>query len=169
MTGEKGYTGIDGFRLIAAALVVAIHTSPLLLWGETADFVLTGVIARIAVPFFFMTSGFFLFAGRGGERERLKSLLGKTAKIYGFAMLFYLPLNVYTGYFSTGPLLPTLLRDVLIDGTVYHLDIPPAPFLVCTPVQHSGWDGTVDLGQLTLYDSQGTDITDRYNLSGGGI
>lgn len=85
MTGEKGYTGIDGFRLIAAALVVAIHTSPLLLWGETADFVLTGVIARIAVPFFFMTSGFFLFAGRGGERERLKSLLGKTAKIYGFA------------------------------------------------------------------------------------
>lgn len=77
MTGEKGYTGIDGFRLIAAALVVAIHTSPLLLWGETADFVLTGVIARIAVPFFFMTSGFFLFAGRGGERERLKSLLGQ--------------------------------------------------------------------------------------------
>ena len=59
--------------------------------------------------------------------------------------------------------------DFRIDGTVYHLDIPPAPFLVCTPVQHSGWDGTVDLGQLTLYDSQGTDITDRYNLSGGGI
>lgn len=126
MTGEKGYTGIDGFRLIAAALVVAIHTSPLLLWGETADFVLTGVIARIAVSFFFMTSGFFLFAGRGGERERLKSLLGKTAKIYGLAMLFYLPLNVYTGYFSTGPLLPTLLRDVLIDGTVYHLWYLPA-------------------------------------------
>lgn len=29
VTGEKGYTGIDGFRL-AAVLVVAIHTSPLL-------------------------------------------------------------------------------------------------------------------------------------------
>lgn len=41
-------------------------------------------------------------------------------------MLFYLPLNVYTGYFSTGPLLLTLLRDVLIDGTVYHLWYLPA-------------------------------------------
>lgn len=52
---------------------------------------------------------------------------------------------------------------------MYHLDIPSAPFLVCTPVRDSGWDGTVDLDQLTLYDSQGADITDRYDLSGGGI
>ena len=58
---------------------------------------------------------------------------------------------------------------LVFDGRVYHLDIPPAPFLVCTPVRDSGWDGTVDLGQLTLYDSQGADITDRYDLSGGGI
>ncbi len=126
MTGEKGYTGIDGFRLAAAVLVVAIHTSPLLVLGETADFVLTGVIARVAVPFFFMTSGFFLFSGYGGGREKLKGLEIRTAKIYGLAMLFYVPLNVYTGYFAAEPLLPVLLRDVLVDGTVYHLWYLPA-------------------------------------------
>ncbi|XID91694.1 serine racemase VanT catalytic subunit [Paenibacillaceae bacterium WGS1546] len=42
--------GIDRFMLIAALLVVAIHTGPLFDLDPYADFVLTGIIARIAVP-----------------------------------------------------------------------------------------------------------------------
>ena len=75
----------------------------------------------------------------------------------------------YLVFGGRNPLQEIAGADFRIDGRVYHLDIPPAPFLVCTPVHDSGWDGTVDLGQLTLYDSQGADITDRYDLSGGGI
>ncbi len=51
--------GLDIFRLIAAFLVVAIHTSPLSSLNETADFILTRIIARIAVPFFLMVTGYF--------------------------------------------------------------------------------------------------------------
>ena len=64
MRRARAYTGIDAFRMVAALLVVAIHTAPLGDVNPTADFILTRVIARVAVPFFFMTSGFFLF-GRG--------------------------------------------------------------------------------------------------------
>lgn len=75
----------------------------------------------------------------------------------------------YLVFGGRNPLQEIAGADFRIDGRVYHLDIPPAPFLVCTPVRDSGWDGTVDLNQLTLYDSQGVDITDCYDLSGGGI
>lgn len=44
--------GLDRFRLAAALLVVAIHTSPLTCLSPKADFLLTRVLARVAVPFF---------------------------------------------------------------------------------------------------------------------
>ena len=58
--GKKEFGGIDCFKVIAALLVVAIHTSPLTCFGGNADFVLTRILARTAVPFFFMVSGYFL-------------------------------------------------------------------------------------------------------------
>ena len=59
MKNQKEYGGIDIFRIIAAILIVAIHTSPLSSINSTADFLFTRIIARVGVPFFFMTSGFF--------------------------------------------------------------------------------------------------------------
>lgn len=110
MRQRQAYTGIDIFRWAAAFLIVAIHTSPLASFSETGDFVLTRVIARVAVPFFLMTSGFFLLGGSrretgglsagGRGEEKLWRFLQKTAVIYGAAILLYLPLNIYNGYFS---------------------------------------------------------------------
>ena len=56
----RSYKGIEVFRVAAAFLVVAIHTSPLGSYGLTANFILTRVFARVAVPFFFMATGFFV-------------------------------------------------------------------------------------------------------------
>ena len=49
----------DWFRVVCAVLVVTIHTSPLETVSPDADWLLTRVIARIAVPFFFMATGYF--------------------------------------------------------------------------------------------------------------
>ncbi len=57
MSKRNAYPGIDVFRMIAALLVVAIHTSPLSSASAVGDFLLTRVTARVAVPFFFMASG----------------------------------------------------------------------------------------------------------------
>ena len=57
---SRTYPALDRFRLLAAVLVVCNHTSPLEDLSPTADFLLTRVLARIAVPFFLMVSGYFL-------------------------------------------------------------------------------------------------------------
>ena len=50
---------IDMFRIVAAALVIIIHTGDIPFLGESGNLLLSGVIARIAVPFFFAVTGFF--------------------------------------------------------------------------------------------------------------
>jgi serine/alanine racemase len=95
----KEYGGIDYFRIIAALLIVAIHTSPLASISNIADFILTRVIARVAVPFFFMTSGFFLFSNGSAKEEKIKRFLKKTSVIYLVTIVLYIPINFYAGYF----------------------------------------------------------------------
>ena len=125
MTQTGGYPALDAFRLIAAILVIAIHTSPLSDISSAADFILTRIIARIAVPFFFMTSGFFLFKD-GTDKEKLKTFLKSTAILYAVSIILYLPVNIYSGYFSTDMLLPNIIKDLIFDGTFYHLWYLPA-------------------------------------------
>lgn len=128
MNVRKSYAGLDWFRLIAAFLIVAIHTSPLVSYSRTADFILTRVIARVAVPFFFMTSGFFLISRYGGT-GRLKVFLKRTALIYAAAIILYIPINIYNGYFAADNLLPKIIKDLVFDGTFYHLWYLPASML----------------------------------------
>lgn len=52
--------GLDDFRVPAALLVIAIHTGPLLSISPAANYLLTDILARLAVPFFFAVSGWFL-------------------------------------------------------------------------------------------------------------
>ena len=56
---------LDCFRPLAAALVAAIHTSPLSNYTDLGDFLLTRVLGRVAVPFFLMVSGYFLARSPG--------------------------------------------------------------------------------------------------------
>ena len=126
MQQKETYPGIDCFRLWAALLVVAIHTSPLAMFGGTGDFILTRVAARVAVPFFFMASGFFLISHYAENADRLVRFVKHTCLIYGLAIVFYLPVNVYNGYFQMDELAPNFIKDLVFDGTVYHLWYLPA-------------------------------------------
>lgn len=129
MEAKQTYTDLDRFRVAAAFLVIAIHTSPLWTYTQTGDFLLTRVVARVAVPFFFLASGFFLLSGGTGETGRLTTFLKKTAILYAVSILLYLPLNYYNGYFETPTFLPQFLRDLVFDGTLYHLWYLPASML----------------------------------------
>ncbi len=60
-TTGKNYNAIDLMRMICAILVICVHVYPLTMFGEQANFVLVHAVARIAVPFFCVTSGFFFF------------------------------------------------------------------------------------------------------------
>ncbi|MCX4327016.1 MAG: serine racemase VanT catalytic subunit [Lachnospiraceae bacterium] len=126
MRRNKSYTGIDFARFVFALLIIAIHTSPLASFNETGDFILARVIARTGVPFFFMVSGFFLVTEYTCGNGRLISFIKKTAVIYIVAILIYIPVNIYNGYFSMDNFLPSIIKDIIFDGTLYHLWYLPA-------------------------------------------
>lgn len=119
MIQRENLAALDWFRIAAAVLVVANHTSPLATVDAGADFLLTRVLARLAVPFFLMVTGYFLAAG--GWRKA-----GQTAKkllLYDLlATALYLPLS----FSIIGWDWAEWLRRLLIDGTLYHLWYFPA-------------------------------------------
>ncbi|HEY5585488.1 MAG TPA: serine racemase VanT catalytic subunit [Ruminiclostridium sp.] len=133
MNGKDEYAGLDYFRMIAALLIVAIHTFPLVSASQDADFILTHIFARIAVPFFFMTTGFFLLPKYMEDVSLRKNVVigffKKTCILYGVAILLYLPINIYTGYFNKKPFLPGFIKDIIFNGTFYHLWYLPASIL----------------------------------------
>ena len=104
---------LDRFRLAAAVLVAAIHTSPLTTYTALGDFYLTRVLGRVAVPFFLMVSGYFL--DQKGWRT-VRAFWKKTAVLYGVCVLLYLPLNLYAGQLDGD-----FFRRLVTDGTFYHL------------------------------------------------
>lgn len=148
MQTRRTYGGPDLFRPAAALLVAAIHTSPLASFSAEGDFFLTRVLARLAVPFFFLVTGHFVLggyfhpsavrAGDGGNRSELAASRGrrpgasaipgflqKILLLYGCAMLLYLPIGIYAGHYK-GLTAPSLLRMIFFDGTFYHLWYFPA-------------------------------------------
>lgn len=129
MNENKYYTGIDRMRLIAAVLVIMIYTSPLADYSAAGDFILTRIAARVAVPFFFMTTGYFMLSRYHYDNRKLSAFLKKTALIYAAAVILYLPINIYNGYFAKDGLLPAILRDIFFDGTMYHLWYLPASII----------------------------------------
>ena len=117
--------GFDRFRVPAALLVIAIHTGPLLSLNGEANYLLTDILARIAVPFFFAVSGWFLVPRLLREgRAALIPFVKKLLLLYGAAVLLYLPLNLYNHTLEESGF--ALLRDVLFNGTFYHLWYFPA-------------------------------------------
>lgn len=179
MGETRRYGGLDWFRIISAVLVITIHIGPSLglgalsdflsigmvadgntsawLWISSADFLLTRIIARVAVPFFLMVSGFFLLPGiqeKDSSMGRLYRQIGYLAKLYLIAVILYLPVMIYSGYFKEEFSIGTLMKDILINGTFYHLWYLPAAitglFLVGL-LLHYGKDWMVLIISLVLY------------------
>lgn len=140
MHTKDNYPWLDRFRLLAALLVIAIHTSPLESISAEGDFFMTRILARIAVPFFFMVTGQFV-AGKFAADENLStesdmpagrsSLLHYIRKIlllYIISILCYLPVGIYAGHYRDITVM-SALKMLLFDGTFYHLWYFPACIL----------------------------------------
>lgn len=76
-----------------------------------------------------MTTGYFTLSRYHYDNRKLLAFLKKTGAIYAAAIVLYLPLNIYNGYFDQPNLLPNILKDLVLDGTLYHLWYLPASIL----------------------------------------
>lgn len=130
---QEEYAGIDFFRIFAAVFVIAIHTAPFSVISDDLVFLLTYCLGRTAVPFFLMTTGYFVLgpwrAGGCGGGAKIRRFLKKTLLLYLAASLLYLPVNLYSGGFPDTA--GGFLRMVFFDGTFYHLWYFPATALGC--------------------------------------
>lgn len=124
---HKEYKVLDIMKFAMAIVVVAIHTRPELLFSSPVVVSLFEAVYTIAVPFFFMASGFLLFRkislplNEEGEL-RIKSYLKKICKLYLIWTGIYLPLTVYGFYLDGLPLLKSIaifFRNILLVGENY--------------------------------------------------
>ena len=122
MALRKNFAGIDYFRFTAAFMVIAIHVAPFSSWNETLDFLVTYCLARVAVPFFFMVTGYFVLAPYLSSNFRKKNALRrffvKNTTLYLGVSLLYLPVILYSGKLPKNILV--FLKQLFFDGTFYH-------------------------------------------------
>lgn len=125
--GEKigrRIAGLDYAKLIAAFVVIAIHTSPLEEINKNLNYYIVYVIGRIAVPLFFMITGYFTLGEILYSTEKLKKYLIHISGLYIFSIILYIPINLYKGIRK--PSLIDAFKVLLFDGTMYHLWYFPA-------------------------------------------
>lgn len=115
---------LDYFKIFLSILVITIHTQNL--WGEQSLFgwLISNGVARIAVPIFFIISGYFI-SQKLEDNQRLKRYLRHILIIYIVWTIIYLPVYCNTieprsfitfaflGYYHLW-FLPALLLGILI-------------------------------------------------------
>lgn len=117
---------IDYLRLIAAFMIVAIHTYPLFFISDSLDYIFTRILFRVAVPFFLMITGYFTLAKK--DKSSLIKYTKKILFLYLISIILYLPINYYNGYFAHFNII-SFLKNIFLTGTLYHLWYFPATII----------------------------------------
>ena len=126
------YNAIDLTKFLCAILVVTIHVAP---FGnyETSSllscfyFGIRQYLARIAVPFFFVTSGFFLYRKTSFECfhvQPTKKYALKLLKLYMIWSAIYFPFNFILFFRDEKGILHAILvyiKDYILSGSYRHL------------------------------------------------
>ena len=124
------YKGIDLVKFIMAILIVTIHAQPFTSVNENLNQIVVDCIARLAVPFFFISSGFLLFRKEGNEWNHVKRYCLRMLKLYLIWTLIYLPLNLYECVVSKQMHLwdavPDIARRTVLSGSYMQLWYFPA-------------------------------------------
>lgn len=107
---KKEYKLIDVIRLVAAFLVIGLHTRPFRSISSIADNIYVYDIANYAVPFFYACTGFFLYSAQKNELKfNIRTRIKKVVKAYILWTGIYLPLTFY-GWIISGN---SIIRNVL--------------------------------------------------------
>lgn len=153
----KHNNSINIMKLISSWLVVAIHTHPFMDINSQAGFFSTEVITRIAVPFFFLVSGFYYCQRITVDRNYFKIYIMKLFPEYCMWSAIYYIINLITainnGYFSIKGYIWDCIIGFFLCGPYYHLWYIPAVFIAVLIVtfaeKHNLKKGLIFLTWLT--------------------
>jgi len=139
---------VDVMKFVMALLVVDIHSVPLRhLWPDV-DFVVTEGFARIAVPYFFIASSYYLFRNMksGIDFGLVRRFWMRILKLYAVWTVLCLPLIMILAFEDSGGSIWLAIRSILhrflVNGSMYHLWFLYALLLVVPLVAYllqRGW------------------------------
>lgn len=129
---EPNYKMIDLMKYVAALMVICIHCNPLFP-QEYLNFFIKNIICRIAVPFFFISSAYFVRKQSMKNKNYVSIYLKKLTKSYCLWSIVFIPIGLdwlHQNLSLAGYLLPfALLYGLVHIGTYYHLWYIPAMIL----------------------------------------
>lgn len=123
------FPAIDVIKYIAAIMIICIHCK-VVIPIPAYNFILKNIICRIAVPFFFIATGFFVRKGTVKSADYLRGYLRSLLKSYLIWSLIFLPIGL--DWIHQHLNLPIYLYPVALfagliyTGTFYHLWYIPA-------------------------------------------
>ena len=94
------YNGFDIAKFIMAIFVVTLHAHPFSDISFGLNYIITNGLTRVAVPYFFMVSGFLLFRKMSLyelDIAKIKRYLIHIFRLYVIWTIIYLPIIIYTG------------------------------------------------------------------------
>ena len=118
---------IDIFRYVCAIMVVAIHTHPFEDIHEKMGFIFTQVIPRVAVPFFFITAGYFYMNSLRNKKRAFIPYIKSILKCYILWSLIYFFVDfIQWGYQNIKGFIGHCFTSFFITGSHYHFWFFPA-------------------------------------------
>lgn len=118
MNKEKNYDLIDLLKMIAAVLVVMIHTDAFYDINSVLYSFAYGGVSRLAIPFFFTTTAFFFFQKQREDGAYCRRFVNRMAKLYMIWFVLLLPVTVFNRFIvSKDSFFLTLLK--FLRGTVF--------------------------------------------------
>ena len=130
-TRQMCYENLDILKYISSILIILFHINIYMKVVYKIDFIITDVITRLAVPFFFTIAGFLIAQNENKGPNYIKNYLIELFKTYLFWSILYLPfglryiINLHIAWY----LYPiAILLGILYIGIYYHLWYFPALF-----------------------------------------
>lgn len=125
MEEKKYYYGIDLIKYLMVFCIMAIHLQPLEMFGKSVNESLN-IIIRLAVPFFFCCSGFFLRTKLDKTKDDKNykkvtlSYIKRVLWLYLIWTIIYLPCIIF--WYITDKKTPLIqLKEIFFDGSYVHL------------------------------------------------
>ncbi|MFQ9922966.1 MAG: acyltransferase [Beduini sp.] len=128
-TAMNNYKMLDLMKYVAAIMVICIHCN-VLFNQPYLNFFIKQIMCRIAVPFFFISSAYFIRKGSDGKPRYVSDYLKRLMKSYWAWSLVFIPIGldwIHQNLSISSYLLPfALIYGLIHIGTYYHLWYIPA-------------------------------------------
>ncbi len=123
---KKSYHSIDLAKLFFSIVVIVFHTYPFYETHPDIGFISSNVIGRMAIPFFFVASGYFLYIGYSKDENYLKKYLKRMFQLYILWSIICLPAGIHlaSSYITISHpamWIAILLIGIFYSGTYFHL------------------------------------------------